>query len=148
MIRLAFRSLQKSYQFLVLRLYLPVEPQLHGKQLSFNNINDTNSALDILKEFGLEKPTVVAVKHANPSNRVVLLLVRCLKLTIGGNEFQQKVSFPLPKSLNLIAGTLKSTAAFSSLCAAVFTQFALPLPTIHAFRQPLQVMSYMFLLFF
>ncbi|KNF09571.1 bifunctional purine biosynthesis protein PurH [Gottschalkia purinilytica] len=38
--------------------------QLHGKELSFNNINDTNSALEILKEF--DKPTVVAVKHGNP----------------------------------------------------------------------------------
>ncbi len=38
--------------------------QLHGKELSFNNINDGNGALEILKEF--EEPTVVAVKHANP----------------------------------------------------------------------------------
>lgn len=38
--------------------------QLHGKELSFNNINDANGALEILKEF--EEPTVVAVKHANP----------------------------------------------------------------------------------
>ncbi len=38
--------------------------QLHGKELSFNNINDTNGALDLLKEF--EEPAVVAVKHANP----------------------------------------------------------------------------------
>ncbi|MGI6777567.1 MAG: bifunctional phosphoribosylaminoimidazolecarboxamide formyltransferase/IMP cyclohydrolase [Acetivibrionales bacterium] len=38
--------------------------QLHGKELSFNNINDTNGALDLLKEY--EEPTVVAVKHANP----------------------------------------------------------------------------------
>ncbi len=37
--------------------------QLHGKELSFNNINDTNGALELLKEF--EEPTVVAVKHAN-----------------------------------------------------------------------------------
>jgi phosphoribosylaminoimidazolecarboxamide formyltransferase/IMP cyclohydrolase len=42
--------------------------QLHGKEISFNNINDTNGALDVLKEFGLEAlfPTAVAVKHANP----------------------------------------------------------------------------------
>ncbi|NLD19461.1 MAG: bifunctional phosphoribosylaminoimidazolecarboxamide formyltransferase/IMP cyclohydrolase [Clostridiales bacterium] len=46
--------------------------QLHGKELSFNNINDTNGAIDTLREFccfcGCEKdmPTVVAVKHANP----------------------------------------------------------------------------------
>ncbi|MDD4076710.1 MAG: bifunctional phosphoribosylaminoimidazolecarboxamide formyltransferase/IMP cyclohydrolase [Bacilli bacterium] len=38
--------------------------QLHGKPLSFNNINDTNGALELLKEFG--EPTVVACKHANP----------------------------------------------------------------------------------
>lgn len=38
--------------------------QLHGKELSYNNINDTNGALDLLREFS--EPTVVAVKHANP----------------------------------------------------------------------------------
>lgn len=38
--------------------------QIHGKDLSFNNINDANGALEALKEF--EEPTVVAVKHANP----------------------------------------------------------------------------------
>lgn len=38
--------------------------QLHGKELSFNNINDANGALEIIKNF--EEPTVVAVKHANP----------------------------------------------------------------------------------
>jgi len=38
--------------------------QLHGKELSFNNINDTNGALACLREFS--EPTVVAVKHANP----------------------------------------------------------------------------------
>lgn len=38
--------------------------QLNGKELSFNNIQDTNAALQILKEF--TEPTVVAVKHMNP----------------------------------------------------------------------------------
>jgi len=38
--------------------------QLHGKELSYNNINDTNGAIELLKEF--DEPTVVAVKHANP----------------------------------------------------------------------------------
>lgn len=38
--------------------------QLHGKELSFNNINDTNGALELLKEF--DEPTAVACKHANP----------------------------------------------------------------------------------
>ncbi len=39
--------------------------QLQGKELSYNNINDTNGALEILKEY-TDEPTVVAVKHANP----------------------------------------------------------------------------------
>ncbi|WP_010248319.1 bifunctional phosphoribosylaminoimidazolecarboxamide formyltransferase/IMP cyclohydrolase [Acetivibrio cellulolyticus] len=38
--------------------------QLHGKEMSYNNINDANGALDLLKEF--DEPSVVAVKHANP----------------------------------------------------------------------------------
>ncbi len=38
--------------------------QLHGKALSFNNINDSNGALVALKEF--TEPTVVGVKHSNP----------------------------------------------------------------------------------
>ena len=43
---------------------LQMAKQLHGKELSFNNINDTNGALDLLKEF--KEPCVVAVKHTNP----------------------------------------------------------------------------------
>jgi phosphoribosylaminoimidazolecarboxamide formyltransferase / IMP cyclohydrolase len=39
--------------------------QLHGKELSYNNINDTNAALQILREF-TDEPAVVAVKHMNP----------------------------------------------------------------------------------
>ncbi|MCL2463094.1 MAG: bifunctional phosphoribosylaminoimidazolecarboxamide formyltransferase/IMP cyclohydrolase, partial [Defluviitaleaceae bacterium] len=38
--------------------------QLHGKELSFNNINDTHGALELIKEFG--EPAVVACKHSNP----------------------------------------------------------------------------------
>lgn len=38
--------------------------QLQGKELSFNNINDADGALQLVKEF--EAPTVVAVKHTNP----------------------------------------------------------------------------------
>ena len=38
--------------------------QRHGKQLSYNNIQDANAALQMLREF--DRPTVVAVKHMNP----------------------------------------------------------------------------------
>ena len=39
--------------------------QLWGKELSYNNVNDANGALELLKEFGAT-PAVVACKHANP----------------------------------------------------------------------------------
>ena len=38
--------------------------QLHGKELSYNNISDANAALEILQEF--EGAAAVAVKHMNP----------------------------------------------------------------------------------
>ena len=38
--------------------------QLHGKEMSYNNIQDASAALDILSEF--EETTCVAVKHMNP----------------------------------------------------------------------------------
>ena len=40
--------------------------QLHGKELSFNNINDTHGALELLREFNGRGATVVAVKHSVP----------------------------------------------------------------------------------
>ncbi len=39
--------------------------QLHGKALSYNNIQDANAALEIVFEFD-EQPAAVAVKHMNP----------------------------------------------------------------------------------
>jgi phosphoribosylaminoimidazolecarboxamide formyltransferase/IMP cyclohydrolase len=38
--------------------------QMQGKELSFNNINDTDAAFECVAEFA--GPTVVIVKHANP----------------------------------------------------------------------------------
>lgn len=38
--------------------------QLNGKEISFNNVNDTHGALELLKEF--DEPTIVACKHSNP----------------------------------------------------------------------------------
>lgn len=38
--------------------------QLHGKELSYNNINDADAALAIVREF--DQPAVAAIKHSNP----------------------------------------------------------------------------------
>ena len=56
-------------------LYLPMGPatpgvaqarQVQGKELSYNNLNDANAAIELLAEFRDGPPTVVIVKHANP----------------------------------------------------------------------------------
>src|SRR5690606_33606280 len=46
------------------RSSLPYAKQLQGKELSYNNINDAEAALQIVKEF--TEPAAVAVKHTNP----------------------------------------------------------------------------------
>ncbi|MCR9257030.1 MAG: bifunctional phosphoribosylaminoimidazolecarboxamide formyltransferase/IMP cyclohydrolase [Alphaproteobacteria bacterium] len=38
--------------------------QLQGKELSYNNLNDTDAAYELVSEFG--EPTVAIIKHANP----------------------------------------------------------------------------------
>jgi phosphoribosylaminoimidazolecarboxamide formyltransferase/IMP cyclohydrolase len=56
-------------------LYLPAGPaargiaqaaQVQGKELSYNNFNDADAALELVSEFKDGPPTVVIVKHANP----------------------------------------------------------------------------------
>ena len=43
--------------------------QLHGKELSYNNIQDANAALQIVSEF--DEPFVVGLKHMNPCGAAV-----------------------------------------------------------------------------
>lgn len=52
------------YKSLVSGFSLANAEQLNGKELSFNNIQDTDAALKIIREF--KEPAVVAVKHMNP----------------------------------------------------------------------------------
>jgi phosphoribosylaminoimidazolecarboxamide formyltransferase/IMP cyclohydrolase len=56
-------------------LYIPAGPtvrgigqavQVQGKELSYNNYNDADAALELVAEFRDGPPTVVIVKHANP----------------------------------------------------------------------------------
>jgi phosphoribosylaminoimidazolecarboxamide formyltransferase/IMP cyclohydrolase len=56
-------------------LYIPAGPhtrgiaqaeQVQGKELSYNNLNDANAALELVSEFRDSEPTIVIVKHANP----------------------------------------------------------------------------------
>lgn len=38
-----------------------------GKELSYNNINDTDAAFELVAEFGTDTPACAIIKHANPS---------------------------------------------------------------------------------
>jgi len=46
------------------RMGVSTARQVQGKELSYNNFNDTDAAFECVAEF--EQPTVVIVKHANP----------------------------------------------------------------------------------
>lgn len=40
--------------------------QVQGKELSYNNINDTDAAYELIGELGDDQPAVAIIKHANP----------------------------------------------------------------------------------
>ena len=40
--------------------------QHQGKELSYNNINDTDAAFELVAEFGTDAPACAIIKHANP----------------------------------------------------------------------------------
>lgn len=40
--------------------------QLHGKELSYNNLLDCDAALELVKEFATDRPACVIIKHTNP----------------------------------------------------------------------------------
>ncbi|MEM9669578.1 MAG: bifunctional phosphoribosylaminoimidazolecarboxamide formyltransferase/IMP cyclohydrolase [Pseudomonadota bacterium] len=49
--------------------YLPgvaTARQIQGKALSYNNINDTDAAFELIGELGADRPAVAIIKHANP----------------------------------------------------------------------------------
>lgn len=40
--------------------------QVQGKELSYNNINDTDAAFELVAELDRERPAIAIIKHANP----------------------------------------------------------------------------------
>ncbi len=54
------------YQSGAMRVGVATARQLQGKELSYNNLNDTDAAYELIAELGGEKPTVAIIKHANP----------------------------------------------------------------------------------
>lgn len=48
------------------RVGVATAKQLQGKELSYNNINDTDAAFELVSEFDPKMPAVAIIKHANP----------------------------------------------------------------------------------
>jgi phosphoribosylaminoimidazolecarboxamide formyltransferase/IMP cyclohydrolase len=55
------------FRFANPRIGVATATQLQGKELSYNNINDTDAAFELIAEFDPgESPAVAIIKHANP----------------------------------------------------------------------------------
>ena len=54
------------YKSSMQRSGIPHAKLLQGKELSYNNINDADAALQLIKEFEEDTPSVAIIKHANP----------------------------------------------------------------------------------
>ncbi len=87
--------------------------QLHGKQLSYNNILDLEAALDIVKEF--EEPAVAAIKHTNPTGVATKPKI---------HDAYQKVYECDPKSIfgGLIGSNRKVTAEMAEKMNEIFLE--------------------------
>lgn len=54
---------QKAYFFGKMN---DVIEKLHGKELSYNNLVDVDSAINLIQDFRLSQPTIAILKHTNP----------------------------------------------------------------------------------
>ena len=53
------------------RMGVATARQIQGKELSYNNINDTDAAFECVAELGAQRPACVIVKHANPCGAAI-----------------------------------------------------------------------------
>ena len=89
---------------------------LQGKQLSYNNINDTDAAYELVAEFDPgERPAIVIVKHANPCG-----------VAIGGTlEVAYKRALacdPVSAFGGIIAANCEIDAAAATAMTGIFTE--------------------------
>ena len=66
MAKIPIRRLLSTKRLATATMCFPLPNSSTEKELSYNNINDANGALDVIKEFGYDVPCAVGVKHANP----------------------------------------------------------------------------------
>lgn len=83
--------------------------QLQGKALSYNNLNDTDAAYELVAEFDTAKPAVAIIKHANPCGVAVAddlgaaydLALRCDPVSAFGGivALNQKLTGPVAEKI-------------------------------------------------
>lgn len=107
--------------------------QIHGKELSYNNLLDCDSALELVKEFASDRPACVIIKHTNPCG---VALADSLPEAVERARMADPVSaFGGIMALNQVVDvdtTEKITAPntfFECIIAPGFTQDALPILT-------------------
>lgn len=104
--------------------------QIHGRELSYNNINDANGAINLLKEF--TQASAVAVKHANPCGvgsgssieEAFIKAYECDKESIFGGivALNRQVTYDLSLLLNKIFLEIVIAPSFSREALEVLTQ--------------------------
>lgn len=104
--------------------------QLHGKELSYNNIQDANAAIELLKEF--KQPCVVALKHMNPcgvglSSSIDEAWQKAYQadpVSIFGGivAFNRPVNEPIAKQLSQIFLEIVIAPSFDEQALAILTQ--------------------------
>ena len=101
--------------------------QLHGKELSYNNLVDVASAIELLAEFDVSQPTVAIIKHTNAcgvaiGKSVAEAYARALSCdpvsAFGGVIVANQL-------IDKEAALLLHTLFFEILCAPAFTPEAL-----------------------
>lgn len=105
--------------------------QLHGKELSYNNIQDANATLQILKEFENDS-AVVAVKHMNPcgvaiSNDITSAWNKCFNadpISIFGGivAFNEEVNEACALSMSQIFLEIILAPSFSTKAFEILSQ--------------------------
>jgi phosphoribosylaminoimidazolecarboxamide formyltransferase / IMP cyclohydrolase len=92
--------------------------QVQGKELSYNNINDTDAALEALSEFESHQAACVIVKHANPCGVAIAA-------TIADAYRQALVCDPVSAFGGIIAFNQKLDGAAAEEIANMFTEVIL-----------------------
>jgi phosphoribosylaminoimidazolecarboxamide formyltransferase/IMP cyclohydrolase len=87
--------------------------QVQGKELSYNNLNDTDAAFECVAEF--DKPTIVIVKHANPCG-----VAEAADLATAWDK--ALLCDPVSAFGGIVAANRKLDAAAAEKIAAIFTE--------------------------